>query len=615
MTDPVSISVLGELSVSVGGEAAPLPASRKTRALLAYCVLTGRPHRRERLCELFWDVPDDPRAALRWSLSKLRPVLNGDGRERLVADRDRVAVDLSDIAVDLLQIRARLRESAEPPALADLRAMASRLELPLLEGLDLPRLGDFQGWLVAEREDTRLLLFDVLDRLAAHTGLRAGEAAKWARRRIVADPSSEAVPGAVGARRVAAQSRATAPSTRPDFDEAKDRRPSVAVLPFDVAGEEADARLLALGLTRDVTHGLARTRWLFVSSNASAGRFAGAAHDPRAVGAALGVRHLLHGTMDQVGRRIRLSIALSDAATGAETWAERFDAELDDLFEIRDQISSGVVAAVEGEIEVQERRRAVLAPIASLDAWGAYHAATDLLGRYRPEHFPQAEELLTRAAALDPNSSRIFAARSFLAWQRAFLNLADRDTSLARARDFAQHAVWLDPLDPQAQWSLGRASQLGGDLEGAVEQFELSVCLNPSFARGQYNLAWGMLMKNQPERGLARIDEARRLSPFDPMAFSFMGVKSALHFAQGDLDAAKEWARRSARQPNSHHHNIMNCALMLREAGARDEALALARQVLDSRPGYGAAEFLRTAMLPHDRQDSILAGLRDLGIG
>ena len=76
----IEIRVLGGLEVIRDGEPVPLPPSRKTRALLAYLVLTGRPHRREQLCEMFWDVPDDPRGALRWSLSKIRPLVDEPGR-------------------------------------------------------------------------------------------------------------------------------------------------------------------------------------------------------------------------------------------------------------------------------------------------------------------------------------------------------------------------------------------------------------------------------------------------------------------------------------------------------------------------------------------------------
>ncbi len=101
----LDIKVLGELEVARAGESVALPPSKKTRALLAYLAVTGRPQRRERLCELFWDVPDDPRGALRWSLSKLRLILNVDGQERLSGDRNTVFFDASDVNLDFSQTR------------------------------------------------------------------------------------------------------------------------------------------------------------------------------------------------------------------------------------------------------------------------------------------------------------------------------------------------------------------------------------------------------------------------------------------------------------------------------------------------------------------------------
>ena len=97
MAHDLQISLLGELRVTSPDMEVPLPASRKARALLAFLVATGRPHRRERLCELFWDLPDDPKAALRWSLSKLRKVVDAPERPRIIADRERVYFDTNSV--------------------------------------------------------------------------------------------------------------------------------------------------------------------------------------------------------------------------------------------------------------------------------------------------------------------------------------------------------------------------------------------------------------------------------------------------------------------------------------------------------------------------------------
>ena len=96
---------LGDFEVRKDGRALPLPPSKKTRALLAYLSLQSRHFRREQLCQLLWDIPDDPRGSLRWSLSKLRRLVDDDGHARVLADRDRVGLDATDISIDTRDLK------------------------------------------------------------------------------------------------------------------------------------------------------------------------------------------------------------------------------------------------------------------------------------------------------------------------------------------------------------------------------------------------------------------------------------------------------------------------------------------------------------------------------
>ncbi|WP_420479635.1 alpha/beta fold hydrolase [Brevundimonas sp. FT23028] len=178
----LSVNLLGRLEVRSRDRAQPLPlpASRKTRALLGYLLLTGSPQRRDRLCELFWDIPDDPRGALRWSLTKLRPLLNRDGAERLTADRERVEVLTPDIDVDLHRVRACADDAAAPAdALAEAWRSATGV---LLEDSDLPNQGAFTLWLEAERDSIRQARATLARRLAFVPEVPAEEQLVWAGR-------------------------------------------------------------------------------------------------------------------------------------------------------------------------------------------------------------------------------------------------------------------------------------------------------------------------------------------------------------------------------------------------------------------------------------------------
>jgi DNA-binding SARP family transcriptional activator len=193
----VEVRLLGEVEVLRDGRAVPLPASKKTRALLGYLAVTERPHLRERLCELLWSGPDDPRAALRWSLSKLRSVLDDAATPRLVADRERVAFEPRGARVDLAEVRAALAAGPTAMDTGALCALAGRFRGDLLDGLEMPDAYRFHEWLAGEREAVRALrlraLGTIVDRLAGEP-----EAAlRWARERVAVDPLSESAHVAV----------------------------------------------------------------------------------------------------------------------------------------------------------------------------------------------------------------------------------------------------------------------------------------------------------------------------------------------------------------------------------------------------------------------------------
>jgi DNA-binding SARP family transcriptional activator len=164
--EPLRISVLGQLALLRHCTRVELPPSKKTRALLAYLAVTARSHSRDRLCAMFWPIPDDPRAALRWSLSRLRPLLDEHGCRRIIADRETVGLDLNGAVVDILSLRNAYQNGIDSVSTEALRQAAQALEGDFLEGLDLPDCQEFQSWCLAEREETRRLRVRLLTALS-----------------------------------------------------------------------------------------------------------------------------------------------------------------------------------------------------------------------------------------------------------------------------------------------------------------------------------------------------------------------------------------------------------------------------------------------------------------
>ena len=163
----LDLDLVGPISLRRDGEPVALPSSRKTRALLGYLAAIDRPARRDHLTSLLWEVPDDPRGALRWSLSKLRPLVDEGGHCRLRADREAVHLDCSRLIVDWLTLRELATGDVRKIERERLEA-ALRTEGDFMERLDVPGCGTFNAWLAALREDTRrwqvIVLRELVDR-------------------------------------------------------------------------------------------------------------------------------------------------------------------------------------------------------------------------------------------------------------------------------------------------------------------------------------------------------------------------------------------------------------------------------------------------------------------
>ena len=166
----LQLRFLGDFEVLRDGKPLPLPPSKKTRALLAYLCLQPRRFRREHLCELLWDIPDDPRGSLRWSLSKLRRLLDDRKQQRIVADRSTVGIEAADLVIDIRELHSLIGADISAASTEELESAAERFRGNFLEGLEFSNFHDFHTWCVAEREqalrDRAALLTELVRRLS-----------------------------------------------------------------------------------------------------------------------------------------------------------------------------------------------------------------------------------------------------------------------------------------------------------------------------------------------------------------------------------------------------------------------------------------------------------------
>lgn len=188
----LELRFLGEFAVLRDGRPLVLPPSKKTRALLAYLCLEDGRFRREQLCELLWEIPDDPRGSLRWSLSKLRRLIDDDERKRVVADRTYVGVDTSDLTIDVADLRALAQAGPGGAPAAELASAAARYRGNFLEGIEFSGFHDFHSWCVAWRERSVRDCAAVLAELVRRDSHEPEEALPHARALVRLSPYDEA---------------------------------------------------------------------------------------------------------------------------------------------------------------------------------------------------------------------------------------------------------------------------------------------------------------------------------------------------------------------------------------------------------------------------------------
>ena len=186
----MEIRLIGDCAVIKDGKPVALPSSRKTRGLLAFLILSPGPHRRERLCELFWQVADDPRGALRWSLTKLRRVVDDEQTRRIVANRETVAFDPTGTDIDVSRVREALSDGPGALDTDTLESIASAASPGLLEGLNLGGQPDFEHFISGEREAFRILHRDLLLELISRLDETPAAAVPYLQKLVEIEPYS-----------------------------------------------------------------------------------------------------------------------------------------------------------------------------------------------------------------------------------------------------------------------------------------------------------------------------------------------------------------------------------------------------------------------------------------
>ncbi len=379
------VLLLGPLQVIRNGVALHQPPSRKVRALLAYLAMAPRPVTREKLCELFWDVADDPKSELRWCLSKLRPLVDRPAAPRIVANRKQVSIETGSLDIDALSVARHAQRTMADASPSELRSLLALFRGDFLEGLSVDGAPSFENWLAGQRHRFGQLRQQLLERLSSvlppesddrievlrecidvapfdeavhielvRTLLRRGLHAE-AQRQIDASLTRFRAEGIDPDTLAAAFAAARRPSRKPAavslvdaarFDAppippaADTRGPTLLLLPFTAAPENvADAD----SVTSDIIFGFAKLRSISVIARGTA--FSLRNLTPSAAAALVNAQYVASGHLRRDGKKYLVSVELIDPKSDRIFWVDEFSCNADDFLSAPPLLAARIVSA------------------------------------------------------------------------------------------------------------------------------------------------------------------------------------------------------------------------------------------------------------------------------
>ncbi|MFQ6022952.1 MAG: tetratricopeptide repeat protein, partial [Acidiferrobacterales bacterium] len=371
---------------------------------------------------------------------------------------------------------------------------------------------------------------------------------------------------------------------------------SIAVLPFDNMSGDPEQEYFADGITEDLITALSKIRWLFVIARNSTFTYKGRAVEVKQVASELGVRYVLEGSVRTAGNRMRISAQLIDATTGHHVWAERYDREPKDIFDLQDEMTQTIAAAVEPEVGAAERDRALRKPPENLDAWETYQRGLWHMLSFAKDDNIEARRLFRRAQELDPRFATAYAHESYAHYVNVIMGYAEApDESLAAAVTAAKKALALDDKDPMGHFALGRAYMMQGEHDESIAELKTSLTLNPNFALAYHGLGFVLTLSGQLEEAAKMQKNAMRLSPRDPLTWAFTVVHSLTCILLREYEAAADWARRTMRDPrDTGYWPHATLASALGNLGQSEDARAAVDEALRQKPDLSLSYLEKT---------------------
>lgn len=394
---------------------------------------------------------------------------------------------------------------------------------------------------------------------------------------------------------------------------ARNDRPVIAVLPFENMSGDPDQLYFSDGLTEDLTTDLSQVSGLRLIASASSFTYRRSELKPDAIARELGASHLVTGSVRRDGRRLRINATLTDAASGANVWAHRFDRDIGGVFDLQDEVAQAITGALAIQLTSSEEKRFQREQTIDPDAYDLLLRGLAPLRRFTEEGIEESRSFFRRAIDIAPDYARAHANLALTYGQAVVFRLGQDLESHDIALREAERAVELDPMLPQAQFALAVVQLSARDHGAATEAARQSVLLDPNYADGYAVLAQTLAYDGKLDEALSAIRTAKNLSP--RYTFAYLWVEAHILFQQRHYDEARGILEDVITRNPAFLVGYLTLAAIYGHLGLTEEADWLKIEIETMSPEISAKSEGRNA--PYRREDDrnhFVEGLLKAGI-
>lgn len=391
--------------------------------------------------------------------------------------------------------------------------------------------------------------------------------------------------------------------------------PSVAILPFENLGETPGQDYFANGITTNLITDLSRVSALRVIAAGSVFSYRNApSGSAPTISRELDVDYVVIGSVQRQGEIVRVNTHLIEAANERAIWAERYESDMNDMFELQDMVALALVNALNVELSSGEFDSFSSQPRASGEAYDLFLHGMEEYGHRTLEGIAAAQHYFEEAIALDPGFARAIAGLALVHLRYAIDGWTTTpQLSLQKASEFADQAAEINPTIPQIHFVAGQLALFSGRHEEAVTAVQRAIHFSPSYADAYALLAWIYNYAGRPDEALASLEKARFLNPIVPA--SYAEILGEIHFQRGEYADAMSAFERALQVNPAHMRARMWLVATLVHSGDIDEAAWQAEVLQLSFPGFSLQQ-LHYSFPFHDAtvRERVLQGLSKAGL-